>query len=222
MPQHDDHRQGRIDDPDRRLRRRPRGGVLDNHASIDSLAEAVNDAYAYRLGEASSLDDLEPIDAECATKYATSPADSASSSIPSHPAPDALIRGAIYPQTAGQLDDVVDYFRVYRCDPEITLTVPGLDDGQPPLVIGIAALGGGTLGRAYADNDWVYTVHLDGVLVASGANLHSGAVARTHRQMAAVLATHLADDTAAMPPIAGQSDRLSLWADDLETAHGDD
>jgi hypothetical protein len=47
-------------------------GVLDSDASIDSLAEVVNDAYAYRLGEASSLDDpdLEPIDGECATKYA--------------------------------------------------------------------------------------------------------------------------------------------------------
>jgi len=142
--------------------------------------------------------------------------------MPSHPAPDSPIRVAVYVEAAGQLDDVVDYFRVYRCDPEITLTVPALDDGQPPLVIGIAALGGGTLGRAYAGNTWVYTVHLDGVLVASGADLHSGGIARTHRQMAAVLATHLADDTAAVPSLAGQSDRLSLWADDLETADGDD
>jgi hypothetical protein len=120
-----------------------------------------------------------------------------------------------------QLDVVVDYFQAYRCDPELTLTVPALDDEQPPLVIGIAALGGGTLGRAYASNDWVYTVHLDGDLVASGADLHSGAIARTHRQMAAELATYLAD-TATVPRLAGQADRLSLRADDLETADGDD
>jgi hypothetical protein len=142
--------------------------------------------------------------------------------MPCHPAPDALTRVAIYLNTAGQLDDVVDYFRVYRCDPEIILTVPALDDGQPMLVIGIAALGDGTLGRPYADNDWVYAMHLDGVLVASGADLHSGGIARTHRQMAAVLATHLADDTAVVPHLAGQADRLSLWADELETADGDD
>lgn len=46
-------------------------GVLDEHAAgIDTFAEAINDAYAYRLGEAASLDDLEPIDAECAITYA--------------------------------------------------------------------------------------------------------------------------------------------------------
>src|SRR4051812_20128122 len=100
--------------------------------------------------------------------------------MPSHPAPDVPIRVAVYVEAAGQLDDVVDYFLVYRCDPEITLTVPALGDGQPPLLIGIAVLGGASLGRAYAGNSWVYAVHLDGDLVASGADLHSGAIARTH------------------------------------------
>jgi hypothetical protein len=64
-------------------------------------------------------------------------------------------------------------------------------------------------------------VHLDGVLVASGADLHSGGFARTHRQMAAVLATSLADDTGA-PGLAAQADRLSLWADTLEAADADE
>jgi diguanylate cyclase (GGDEF)-like protein len=48
-------------------------GVLDNPAAgVGTLAAVINDAYAYRLGEASSLDDpaLEPIDAEYATAYA--------------------------------------------------------------------------------------------------------------------------------------------------------
>lgn len=47
--------------------------VLDNPtASISALAAVINDAYAYRLGDASSLDeaDLEPIDAAYATAYA--------------------------------------------------------------------------------------------------------------------------------------------------------
>jgi len=123
--------------------------------------------------------------------------------------------------TGGRYDELVDYFRVYRCDPELQLTVPALEREQAPLVIGIAALGGGTVGRAYADNDWVYVVHLDGVLLASGADLHCGGIARTHRQMAAVLATHLAD-AGTDSVLDAHADRLSLWADDVELADADD
>ena len=115
--------------------------------------------------------------------------------------------------------EVVDYFRVYRGDPEFVVSVPALHDGQPSLTIAIAAFGGGTPGRAYADNGWIYAVHLGNDLVVSGADLSSGGSARTHRQMAAALAVHLVD-TAALPQLAGQADRLSLWADDL--ASGDD
>jgi hypothetical protein len=121
----------------------------------------------------------------------------------------------------GRSDELVDYLRVYRCDPELQLTVPGLEKGQPPLVISIAALGGGTVGQAYANNGWVYAVHLDGVLVASGADLYCGGFAYTHRQMAAILAAGLADHTADRPALASQCDRLSVWADDLEADGGD-
>lgn len=117
-------------------------------------------------------------------------------------------------------DQVVDYFRVYRCTPEITLPVPATGDGQPTLMISIAALGGGTAGRAYASNDWVYAVHLDGVLVASGADLHSGGIAQTHRHMAAVLASCLADNPADLPELVDHRDRLSLWADHIQAAEG--
>ena len=122
--------------------------------------------------------------------------------------------------SAGRPYEVVDYFRVYRCDPELTLTVPALTDGQPPLMIGIAALGGGTLGRAYASNTWVYAVYLDGELVASGADLQSGAIGQTHQQMAAALAVYLAD-TDTVPTLAGHADRPSLWAHNVEAGGGD-
>jgi hypothetical protein len=120
--------------------------------------------------------------------------------------------------TGDRRNEPVDYFGVYRCTPEITLPIPAIDGGQPPLVISIAALGGGTVGRAYAGNDWVYAVHLDGVLVASGADLHCGDVPQTHWHMAAVLAACLADNTAGLPGLASQRDRLSLWADDAGAA----
>jgi hypothetical protein len=121
----------------------------------------------------------------------------------------------------GLLDEVVDYFQVYRCDPELTVAMPELEDGQPSLTISIAALGGGTPGRAYADNHWVYAVNLDGDLVASGADLRSGGLGRTHQQMAAVLAVFLAD-TEQVLALAGHADRLSLWAHDVETGGRDD
>ena len=123
--------------------------------------------------------------------------------------------------SANLLGEVVDYFRVYRCNPEVTIVVPELEDGQPPLTISIAALGGGTPGRAYADNHWVYAVHLDGDLVASGADLHCGGIGHTHEQMTAVLADFLAD-TDAVPALAGHVDRLSLWAHDVEAGEGDE
>ena len=111
--------------------------------------------------------------------------------------------------------EIVDYFGAYRCDPELVVSVPALQAGQPSLTIAIAALGGGALGRAYANNGWVYAVHLDGDLVTSGADLRSGGFARTHSEMAAALALYLAD-TDGPPQLAGQADRLSLWCDGLD------
>lgn len=122
--------------------------------------------------------------------------------------------------SAGPFDVVVDHFQVYRCDAELTVAVPALADGRPPLTISVAALGGGTPGRAYAGNDWVYAVYLDGGLVASGADLRSGGIGRTHHQMAASVAVVLAD-TDAVPALAGHADRLSLWAHDVKSRGGD-
>lgn len=109
--------------------------------------------------------------------------------------------------------DVDSVFDVYRCDPEATFDVPPLHVGDAPLQIHIAAAGGGTVGHAYADNDWIYEVCLAGVRVASGADLRSGGLPHTHIEMAAVLATHLAD-TDQVPALHRQRDRLGQWAQD--------
>jgi hypothetical protein len=113
--------------------------------------------------------------------------------------------------------DVRSFFEVYRCDPEATFDVPARDTSDPPLQIRIAAAGGGSVGAAYADNTWIYEVRLAGTLVASGADLRCGGVARTHVQMAVVLAEFLAD-TDQVPALRRQRERLSWWAHD--TAHG--
>jgi hypothetical protein len=107
---------------------------------------------------------------------------------------------------------VVDYFDLYRCEPEVAYPIPAVCDGDPAMEIRIAAAGGGEVGAAYADNGWIYGVWLDGVLVCSGADLRSGGVAHTHRQMAAVLAEWLAGCFPAL--LRGQAERLGQWSDD--------
>jgi hypothetical protein len=132
--------------------------------------------------------------------------------------------------TDGQEDETVDYFRVYRAEPEAVFDIPATDEDRRLLTISIAALGGGTVGEDYADNDWIYAVHADGELVASGIDLHCGGVARTHQQMAAVLAVCLAAAIVGFvadgeqPPLVvyEQAERLSLWANDIQTADADD
>jgi hypothetical protein len=96
------------------------------------------------------------------------------------------------PDLAEHAPAVVNHLEVYRCEPEAVFTVPPLVDDDPPLEIGIAAAGGGTVGRAYANNDWIYGVWLSGSLVCSGVDLRSGCIARTHRFMAAALAEYSA------------------------------
>ncbi len=128
-----------------------------------------------------------------------------------------------------QIDAPIDYFRVYRSEPEAVFDIPATAEDHPPMTISIAALGGGTVGKAYADNNWIYAVHADGELVASGADLRSGGMARTHQQMAAVLAFCLAAALVAavangeVPPLVHeQADRLSLWACDSEGEDADE
>ena len=116
--------------------------------------------------------------------------------------------------------DVVDFFDVYRCNPEATFPVPALCDGDPGLEIRVAAAGGGEVGAAYADNDWIYGVWLDESLLCSGADLHSGGIALTHREIAVVLAEYLSDSGAPASLLAHR-DRLGLWADDDGCAERD-
>jgi hypothetical protein len=113
------------------------------------------------------------------------------------------------PSVVSQTTDTVDYFHVYRCSPELVFSIRAIDDGQSTLAIAIAALGGGTLGCSYANNRWIYSVHLDSDLIASGVDLQSGGIAQTHAQMAAVLASCLATNPGLAPLLAGQADRLA-------------
>jgi hypothetical protein len=125
-------------------------------------------------------------------------------------------------QSATNLDGVVhvvDCFEVYRCAPEGTYRIPAPCDGDPVMEIRIAAIGGGTVGAAYADNGWIYGVWLDGVLACSGADLRSGGIAHTHRHMAAILAECLAGNAPA--PLRPHGERLGQWASDEQHPDGE-
>ena len=131
----------------------------------------------------------------------------------------ALLDEAVDDRTtdADAADIVVDMFDVYRSEPEAIYPILALREGDPPLEIRIAAAGGGRLGAAYANNNWIYGVWLDGALVCSGADLRSGAIAHTHGQMAVLLAEYLADLPPAPPHRHGE--RLGQWA--FDQAHPD-
>jgi hypothetical protein len=112
---------------------------------------------------------------------------------------------------------VMDYFEAYRCVPEAMFVIPALVNDDRRLEIGIAAVGGGDVGRAYANNNWIYAVWVAGELVCSGVDLRSGGIARTHRDMAAVLAEYLSDSEDAPPALRRHTERLADWA--YESAH---
>ncbi len=92
------------------------------------------------------------------------------------------------------VDGVEDWFATYRTVPERVWTLPTRADTDPPMRLGIAALGGGTPGHAYAHNSWIYGLWVDGRLTYCGTDLRAGAAARTHRQMAVLVAEYLTVD----------------------------
>jgi hypothetical protein len=76
-------------------------------------------------------------------------------------------------------------------DMEAWIDVPELYvTGDPPIKIGIAAHGGGTVGRAYGNNGWDYVVTVDGEPIIEGSDLRSGMPA-THEDMAKTLCVFL-------------------------------
>ncbi len=127
-------------------------------------------------------------------------------------------RSALDPSVPTQAQ-VRDWFAIHRSEPEAVWTIDARSDTDPPLRLGITALGGGTVGRRYADNGWIYGLwHAEG-LCRCGADLRSGSIGRTHHEMAVVLAESLtADDTLD----AGIRARLAGWLADQPTGpdHG--
>ncbi len=121
------------------------------------------------------------------------------------PAPAACMRQSSGTATA----EVRDSFAAYRTDPEAVWAIASLADADPPLWLGIAAVGGGTVGRAYASNDWIYGLWLAGRLQLNGADLHSGSIGKTHHQMAVLLCEFLAEDASLDEQTRN---RLAVWA----------
>jgi hypothetical protein len=112
---------------------------------------------------------------------------------------------------------VRDLFAAYRTGPEAVWPIPALAEGDPPLRLGVTAIGGGTIGHTYAHNDWIYGLWTSTGLPHCGADLRSGGAGKTHRQMTVLLAEHLADDEALDLPVR---ERLGVWVDQQRTEDG--
>lgn len=93
---------------------------------------------------------------------------------------------------------MVSAFASYDAEVEFSGKVPSLytmpPKGERSILVGISAVGGGTVGKAYANQTWIWGVWSRGRLVASGDDLRSGAVAATHAEMASTLCAFLAHD----------------------------
>jgi len=98
--------------------------------------------------------------------------------------------------------------RGYRTDPEAVWPIPVLADTDPSLRLGITAIGGGTVGRAYANNEWIYGLWRNGRLHRCGTDLRCGAMGKTHHQMAVLLGEYLADDESLDEPTR---QRIAAW-----------
>jgi hypothetical protein len=101
---------------------------------------------------------------------------------------------------------MVSAFASYDAEVEFTGKVPSLyavpPKGERAIRVGISAVGGGTVGKAYANQTWIWGVWSRGRLVASGDDLRSGAFAATHAEMASTLCAFLAqagEEAAAYP-----------------------
>ena len=94
--------------------------------------------------------------------------------------------------------EVVNVFDTYLAEVEYEVDVPSMyapaPEWEPPVRIGISAVGGGTLGEAYAWNTWIWGVWSRGELVLCSDDLKSSGVAATHETMAKTLCAFLASD----------------------------
>ena len=106
--------------------------------------------------------------------------------------------------------EVRDWFAVYRMQPEAVWTIGALADADPRLRLGITAMGGGTVGRRYADNTWIYGLWHGDQLHRCGADLRSGRFGYTHQEVAVLLAEYLTDHEDLG---AGIRARLAAWLD---------
>jgi hypothetical protein len=111
--------------------------------------------------------------------------------------------------------DVVDFFAAYRTDPEAVWAIAALVGTDPSLRLGIAAIGGATVGRRYANNDWIYGLWRGDRLHRCGIDLRCGAMGKTHHQMAVLLCEYLADDESLDEHTR---ERLAAWIDQQYTA----
>lgn len=114
----------------------------------------------------------------------------------------------------------LDMFEAYSVPVEYVVDIPSTyapaPEWESPVRIGISAVGGGTLGEAYAWHTWIWGVWYRGDLVLSSDDLRSTGVAATHEMMVRTLCTFLASD-GSMLSAGRKDDHLQgYWPDQRE------
>lgn len=90
------------------------------------------------------------------------------------------------------VEDVLGAGAEYRVIVPSTYLMPPAD--EPVLIIGIAAVGGGTDGNYYTNQTWMWDLWAGSELIASGRDLHTGALPKRHDEAARALAAFLSAD----------------------------
>lgn len=117
----------------------------------------------------------------------------------------------------------------HLADVEYSVDVPELCTGDAKVRIEISAVGGGTVGKSYAWNMWMYNVIYDGQLVITGDDLGSNGTPATHAEMAVSLAGFLSATAESEREMAGvcwqareflelEGERLGVWNADVREA----
>jgi hypothetical protein len=87
-------------------------------------------------------------------------------------------------------------------------------DTEPRIMIGISASGGGTVGDAYANNGWQYTVMVSGEAIITGDDIRSGGIPATHARMAESLCNFLSAAGESLYHRDGESEYSDEYSDE--------
>src|SRR5687768_1389104 len=113
------------------------------------------------------------------------------------------------------MSEVVSYLETYRQGAEVIYPIPALGKAgeytNGDMIVAIAAMGGGTLGKRYRDTHWIAEIHHESKLILSTIIYPEHSV--PHLEAAWKLADRLVEDD----EWKEVGERLMYWAENFTT-----